>query len=227
MNQVSVNAAIVPAGTVQGDATAISIFTRYVHAPETSSGAGVRLPAANAGDEFVISNGGSNALKLYPPSGAAINGLGANASVSIPANGLARVFCFSPTIYSVIYERVSADTDTDKVVLSANNISSKASDAAVVRFVAPVAGTISLIQTVLNDALATANATVTTAIGATPVTDGVVTIAEASSAAGDIDSATPSAANTVSVGDLITLTVGGGSTATGTLNAQVTITRTV
>jgi len=113
----------------------------------------------------------------------------------------------------------------EMVALCYNGLSSKASDAAVARFVAPVAGTIALVQTVLNAALATGNATFTTAIAGTGVTDGVVTAAQASSAAGDVDGATPTALNTVAVGDLITVTGGGASTATATANVQVLIRR--
>lgn len=81
---------------------------------------------------------------------------------------------------------------------------------AVARLIAPVAGTIARIWSVLEgDELATGNATITAAINGTPVTNGVVTITQAGSALGDIDSATPSAANVVAAGDVITLTVGG------------------
>lgn len=73
----------------------------------------------------------------------------------------------------------------------------------------PVAGTVTKIWTRLKGALSVGDATLTAAIGATPITNGVVTIAESGSAAGDIDSATPSAANTVAVGSDLNVTVGG------------------
>lgn len=114
-------------------------------------------------------------------------------------------------------------TFTERVVLCYNGLSSKASDAAVARFVAPYAGTITKVYTVLNGALATANATFTTAIGGVGVTNGVVTAIQSGSAAGDVASATPSAARTVAAGDLITVTGGGGSTATATANVFVII----
>ena len=113
----------------------------------------------------------------------------------------------------------------EMVALCYNGLSSKASDAAVARFVAPVAGTITLVQTVLNAALATGDATFTTAIAGTAVTGGVVTATQSGSAAGDVDSATPTALNTVAVGNLITVTGGGSSTATATANIQVLIRR--
>lgn len=79
----------------------------------------------------------------------------------------------------------------------------------VYRAVAPVAGRITKIWSVIEGALTTGDATLTAKIGATAVTDGVLTITQAGSAAGDIDSATPSAANVVAAGDGLSVTVGG------------------
>lgn len=75
--------------------------------------------------------------------------------------------------------------------------------------VAPVAGRVTKIWSVIEGALTTGNATLTGKIGATAITDGVITIAQSGSAAGDVDSATPSAANVVAVGDTLSVTVGG------------------
>lgn len=108
-------------------------------------------------------------------------------------------------------------------VLSYSALSSKASDAAVARFVAPFKFKILSVRTVLNAALATADATFTAAIAGVAVTGGVVTATESGSAAGDIDAATPTAANTGAAGALITVTAGGGSTATATANVYVVI----
>lgn len=102
-------------------------------------------------------------------------------------------------------------------------VSSKASDAAVLRLPAPRAGTLLKVKTVLNGALATGDATFTAAIDGVDVTGGVVTATESGSAAGDIDSATTSAANTLAEDDLITVTVGGASTATATADVFVLI----
>lgn len=84
----------------------------------------------------------------------------------------------------------------------------------VVRVVSPVAGTITKIWSVTSGALSTGNATLTGKIGATAITNGVITIAESGSAAGDVDSATPSAANVVAAGEVINFTVGGTNDAT-------------
>jgi hypothetical protein len=70
------------------------------------------------------------------------------------------------------------------------------------------AATIKSIKTVVEGATTTGgqDVTVTASIGATPVTDGEVTIA-GGSAAGTVDSATPSAANVLADGNVINLAV--------------------
>ncbi len=76
--------------------------------------------------------------------------------------------------------------------------------------VCPFAGTIAKIYSVIDGVVGTADITITSKIGATGITNGVVTIATSSSAAGDVDSATPSALNTVTAGQAINLVVAGG-----------------
>jgi len=76
--------------------------------------------------------------------------------------------------------------------------------------VAPWAGSITGIRTVIDGAVSTADITITAKIGSTGMTNGVVTIATAASAAGDVDTATPTAANTVTAGQAINFVVAGG-----------------
>lgn len=97
---------------------------------------------------------------------------------------------------------------------------------AVYYVVCPHAGTISKIYTVTDGAVGTADITITAAIGATGVTNGVVTIATAASAAGDVDSATPTAANTVTAGQAVNFTVtGGGSGGSPRVHLAMVISR--
>lgn len=97
---------------------------------------------------------------------------------------------------------------------------------AVYYLLAPHAGTIKKIWTVTDGVVSTADITVTAKIGSTAVTDGVVTIATAGSAAGDIDSATPSAENVVTAGQAINLTVtGGGAGGSPRIHVAVVIER--
>lgn len=84
--------------------------------------------------------------------------------------------------------------------------------AAVYRYVHPTGAptaTLTRIMTSITGALTTGNAVITASIGGVAVTSGVVTITQAGSAAADIDSATPSAANTIAAGAILAFTVSG------------------
>jgi hypothetical protein len=87
--------------------------------------------------------------------------------------------------------------------------------------VAPYAGTISKIYSVIDGAITGANATITPSIGGVSITSGGITIAQSGSAAGDVDSSTPSAANAVTAGQAIKIETDGAST--NTVKAQFTI----
>ncbi len=76
--------------------------------------------------------------------------------------------------------------------------------------VCPFAGEVTKIYTVTDGAVGTADITVTAKIASTGMTNGVVTIATAGSAAGDVDSATPTAANTLTAGQAMNFVVAGG-----------------
>lgn len=92
--------------------------------------------------------------------------------------------------------------------------------------VSPHAGTISKIWTTIDDVVSTADITITPNIGVTPVTNGLVTIATAASAAGDVDSSTPSAANVLTAGQAMNFVVaGGGAGGAPRIHVAVVITR--
>lgn len=75
-SQLTTETGITAAGTVQGDATAL---TKKVNEVTTTAAAtGVRLPTAVAGYVVYVFNRGANTLNIYPASGAQINALGAN-----------------------------------------------------------------------------------------------------------------------------------------------------
>lgn len=117
-----------------------------------------------------------------------------------------------------------ANLGVAKVFLPATVADLIGGNAAVYRFVAPVAGTITKLRSVLGAALADGDATITAKINGVAVTSGVITIAEAGSAAGDVDDATPSAANAVAAGDVVSLTVGGANTGAAGADVMVEIT---
>ena len=81
--------------------------------------------------------------------------------------------------------------------------------------VSPLAGDIEKIWCVLDSAIALADTTLTAEIGGVAVTNGVVTIAYSGSAAGDVDSATPTGANTVTAGQAIEIVCGGETNSSG------------
>lgn len=98
---------------------------------------------------------------------------------------------------------------------------------AVVRWASPIAGTISKIEAVINGALTTGNAVLTGKIGSTAITGGVVTCTQSGSAAGSVFSATPSAANVLAVGDVLSFTVSGTQDATKTACVSIAIVPTL
>lgn len=67
---------VVPAGTTQGTATAIS--TDLVFIVTTAVNSGVILPLASSGRRVVIRNDGANSARIYPAVSAQINTLGTN-----------------------------------------------------------------------------------------------------------------------------------------------------
>lgn len=84
------------------------------------------------------------------------------------------------------------------------------------------AGTVTGVNTVINGVLGTADTDLTAKVNNVAMTNGTVTIAFSGSAAGDLDSATPTAGNTVTTSDYINITSDGAGT--GTVGATVILT---
>lgn len=78
--------------------------------------------------------------------------------------------------------------------------------------VCPIAGIITKIYSVLHAAITIADTVFSFEIAGTPVTGGGLTIAYLASAAGDVDSSTPSAARALTIGQAIEIISDGGST---------------
>jgi len=87
------------------------------------------------------------------------------------------------------------------------------------------AGTVSRITSVLYGAIADVDAILTCSIGAVAITTGAITIAFSGSAAADIDTVVPTAANVVAQGDYIKIVANGASTnaVRATVNIEITV----
>ena len=80
--------------------------------------------------------------------------------------------------------------------------------------VAPFAGAIKKIWSVIDSGFTVSDVVITASIAGVGVTNGTITITQAGSAAGDVDFATPTALNTLTAGQALKLAFTGGTTAT-------------
>lgn len=87
--------------------------------------------------------------------------------------------------------------------------------------VMPLAGSITNVWSVIDQAIASADTVLTINIGGVAVTGGVITITQSGSAEGDVDSCTPSALNTFTAGQAVEVACDGGTTTT---DARATLT---
>ena len=92
---MDVGTSITAAGTAQGDATALTNTLNGI--TTAASGSGVVLYSGSAGDCQIVYNGGANAVKVYPPSGAKINGLATNGAMTLATNTACEFWFLSAT----------------------------------------------------------------------------------------------------------------------------------
>lgn len=88
--------------------------------------------------------------------------------------------------------------------------------------VVPFAGDITKIYSVLDQAIAGGDVLLTPKIDGTVITNGDITITQSGSAGGDVDSSTPSAANTLTAGQALEVVCDGG-TSTADAHAHLTV----
>lgn len=88
----------------------------------------------------------------------------------------------------------------------------------------PAGGTVTKAWSVIHGAIATADSTLTIKPAGTAATGGTITVAYSGSAAGDIDSCTPTANNTVTAGGYIEVETDGASTNTVRVTLTIEIT---
>lgn len=82
---------VAAAGSAQGDATLVTASLTIVTAADGTKG--VILPAGQVGDELWIQNNAGSTLKVYPPTGAAINVTGTGLGTGNAAHSLLTYKC--------------------------------------------------------------------------------------------------------------------------------------
>lgn len=89
------------AGTTQGTATTLDADKNFISTAASGSGVVLSVNAIGGDDQFVY-NGGSNPMKVYPPSGAQINSLGTNNPMILAIRTGATFHCASTTQWAVV-----------------------------------------------------------------------------------------------------------------------------
>ena len=92
---MDVGTGLAAAGTTQGTATALTNTLNGIST--AAAGSGVVLYAGSDGDCQLVYNGGTNAVNVYPPSGAKINGLAANSPHLLAINTACEYWFLSAT----------------------------------------------------------------------------------------------------------------------------------
>lgn len=111
----------------------------------------------------------------------------------------------------------------NEAIVYANAVNCSSTSLAYAR--APFRGKVLKVFSVIGSVLSTADATVTTSINGTAITTGVLTITQSGSAAGDVDTALPTAANNVNEDDYIGFVFSGTGTAGGPVQVGAVIRR--
>ncbi len=88
---------------------------------------------------------------------------------------------------------------------------------------APDKGKVVRIQTIIDGALATADAALTFEINGTAITGSAITVTQSGSAAGDVDSSVPTALSSVEIDDQIEVITDGASTNTVPVMVNFTV----
>lgn len=95
---------VASAGTTsQANSTAIGVDDEYVRVDTANAAGGVRLPVPTGPQDtrVVTHAGATNAVLLFPATGGKINGLAANASLSVPVGKAALCIAVNATDWAV------------------------------------------------------------------------------------------------------------------------------
>lgn len=130
---------------------------------------------------------------------------------------------------STVFQKLTTSSlDTSSIFANKYSLAATLADVSApsnVKFVVPRASTLTKVWTCLQGAITAADATltVTNNAGSTATT---ITVAFTGSAAGDVDSGTPSSNNTFTAGQVCTVTSDGGSSTTASLYIVLEFTQT-
>jgi hypothetical protein len=163
---------------------------------------------AITGGAITLAYDGAAAGDVDTCSPTALNTVTAGQAIEIITDGASTTASRIDVIFEITPSATSTTAWKKYITGAIANISAAAST----WVVAPVAGTISKIWTVIDGAITVADAGVTFEIGGTAMTGGSITIANVASAAGTVDSCTPSALNVVTAGQAIEIVADGLST---------------
>ena len=86
-------------GSDQSGAYEVTFAKNAFTTVAASTGAVLDSDAA-PGDSQLVYNGGANVLRVYPPSGAQINGLGTNNAMLLATNTACEFFCLTTTLWT-------------------------------------------------------------------------------------------------------------------------------
>lgn len=105
---LAIAASVSAAGTVQGDATAIT--KTYNVVTSATANQGVILPTAASGLIIHVTNGTSVNIKVYPASSGTINSGTANAAIDVPAGATVRLVGTTSSNFNTMVDTVIYDS---------------------------------------------------------------------------------------------------------------------
>lgn len=91
--------------TATGSSSQSDSYAVRAHLTDVSGGGattGVRLPAANGGDNFTICNRSASNCLVYPPTGGKLNDGSANAAITLADNESATFHCINTIDYMAV-----------------------------------------------------------------------------------------------------------------------------
>jgi len=115
--------------------------------------------------------------------------------------------------------------DGNYVILTASIVDVSTAGTVYIAIPDNCAGDVMQVSTALTGPISGADADITPKINGTAMTNGLITIAQSGSAAGDVDTSRPTGARTVAEGDAIEIETDGASTGTSTVTVTIAIKR--